>query len=350
MRLSIGYQLPDENDSISEIMRDFDGKISSVYFAAPGQISARMAVDEKDDALMLEELRAIRDSGVSLTMLFNANCYGDLARSTELRDMFVKTTRDMLDAVGISAVTTTSPLAAKAIKENFPEIQTCASVNMWTGTWQAMEYSAAYFDEYYVQRELNRDFRALESLKRWADGHGKKLRLLANSGCLYTCPFHTFHDNLVSHERGAADRESAMGRRPSPCWDYMDTLNPFAAAGNFLASSWIRPDDIHQYESLFDEVKLATRMHANPRRVVSAYARGKFRGNILDLTEPSFSTSLKGYILDSTLFPGDWFERTSNCSRRCGDCGYCADTAKKILLTKMELEWKYQSDFSSGEL
>lgn len=343
MHLSIGYQLPDENDCISDIVQDFAGTVTNVYFAAPGQKSARMAIDPQDRDLMMEELGYIRDQGVTLTMLHNANCYGDLARSAELREILVKSTGEMIDKVGLTSVTTTSPFAAKVLKKEFPELRLCASVNMWIGTEQAMQALSSYFDDFYLQRELNRDFKAIERMKGWCDAHGKKLRLLANSGCLYTCPFHTFHDNLVAHDEGASGHENVMSSKPSPCWDYLEEIGVYKAAAAFLGESWIRPQDISKYEPYFDEVKLATRMHSNPRRVVSAYARGRFKGNMFDLTEPSFSRHFDKYILDATLFPEDWFERTSNCSRRCEECGYCFRTAEQMLITKQELAKLYQS-------
>lgn len=342
MKFSIGYQLPDENDAISDIIEDFAGQVSNVYFAAPGQRSARMAIDPEDEALMLDELRYIRDIGVSLTMLHNANCYGELARSAELRDMLIASTGRMIDEVGVTSVTTTSPFAAKVLKTEFPELKLCASVNMWVGTEAAMRALSSYFDEFYLQRELNRDFRAIARLKAWCDEHGKKLNLLANSGCLYTCPFHTFHDNLVAHEVAASTHASAMNKNPSPCWDYMEELGVYEGAAAFMGESWIRPEDIIRYAPYFEQVKLATCMHSNPRRVVSAYCRGRFSGNMFDLTEPSYSTHFNKYVLDATQFPDDWFARTTNCSHDCEKCGYCRETAGKMLITKLELEQMYR--------
>lgn len=344
MKFSIGYQLPDEYDSTAEIVQDYQEHISSVYFSAPGQSSARSVVEQETQADMLEELRYIRDLGVSLTLLYNANCYGDEAVSSQFQEEILRTVGSMVDCVGITDITTTSPFVAKVVKKEFPEIKICASVNMWIGTEQAMRYLGDNFDGFYMQRELNRDFRRIKQLSDWCNRNGKQLRLLANSGCLYTCPFHTFHDNLVAHEKGASQRDNAMSDRPSPCWDMMHRLGDEEAAAVFLQESWIRPQDIARYEPYFSEVKLATRMHSNPRRVVGAYVRGKFSGNMFDLTEPSYSRRFHRHVLDATQFPADWFERTSNCSRNCETCGYCRQAARQMLISKRELEKLYLSD------
>ena len=344
MKFSIGYQLPDEYDSTAEIVQDYQEHISSVYFSAPGHSSARSIVEQESQEEMLEELRYIRNLGVSLTLLYNANCYGDGAVSSDFQKEILETVGSMVDAVGITDITTTSPFVAKVVKKEFPQIKICASVNMWIGTEQAMKYLGDNFDGYYLQRELNRDFKRIKQLSDWCKQNGKQLRLLANSGCLYTCPFHTFHDNLVAHEKGASQLDNAMSSRPSPCWDMMHRLSDEEAAATFLQESWIRPQDIAQYEPYFEEVKLATRMHSNPRRVVGAYVRGKFSGNMFDLTEPSYSRRFHRHVLDATKFPADWFDRTSNCSRNCDSCGYCRKVVQDVLVSKRELEKMYLSD------
>ncbi len=344
MKFSIGYQLPDQYDSTAEIVEDYREHISSVYFSSPGMASARSAIDSSDRNGMLEELKYIRDIGIPLVALYNANCYGDIAISPEMKNDIIKSTGEMVDTLGLSDVTTTSPFVAQVIKREFPEIKICASVNMWIGTEQAMKFLGDNFDAYYMQREYNRDFKRIEQLKNWCSQNGKQLKLLANSGCLYTCPFHTFHDNLVAHEKGVSERENAMGNYPSPCWNLMRSLNVNQAAATLLQESWIRPEDVKYYEPYFDEMKLATRMHSNPRRVVSAYVRGKFTGNLFDLTEPSYSIRFKDHILDATKIPSDWFSKTSNCSRSCDKCGYCSEVAKAALTDKLALEKMYMSE------
>lgn len=344
MKYSIGYQLPDEYDSTSELVADYREHISSVYFSPPGKKSARSAVDEKASTEMLEELSYIRfQLNTPLVMLYNANCYGSHAVSDDFYKNTVQEIESMLKKVGITDITTTSPFVAKICKQEFPALKVCASVNMWIGTEQAMEYLGENFDGYYMQREHNRNFHIIKKLSNWCKQHNKQLRLLANSGCLYTCPFHTFHDNLVAHEQEASQYENRLSSNPSPCWDMMQSLTTEDAAATYLEESWIRPEDMYHYEPFFTEAKLATRMHSNPRRVISAYVRGRFPGNMLDLTEPSFSRRFQDHILDATRFPDDWFEKTTNCSKNCHTCGYCKKVAQHMLVSKYDLEKLYMS-------
>ncbi len=341
MKFSVGYQLPDADDSIYEIVRDFRDHIGSVYFPLANRASARSAIEGECEADMLEELRAINDMGVPATLLYNANCYGGKAVSTEFRDEIIRDVGRMCDVLDLREITTTSPFVARTVRQNFPDLHICASVNMWIGTPQAMEYLGDDFDAFYLQREYNRDFARIRRAKAWCDAHGKQLKILANSGCLYACAFHSFHDNLVAHEAETSQLDNAFSKRSSPCWDYMYSLSEKEAATRFLRESWIRPSDIHHYEPFFSEAKLATRMHSNPRRVVMAYARGKFYGNMFDLTEPAYSRRFDKHILDATRFPADWFEHTTNCGHNCECCSYCGNAADKMLICKSDLEALY---------
>ena len=343
MKFSVGYQLPDADDSIYEIVRDYRDSISSVYFSMAGQASARSAIEADAGNEMLEEMRVINDLGIPSTLLYNANCYGGKAISSQFSEEIVQSVSSLLDQIDLREITTTSPFVARVVKQNFPELRVCASVNMWIGTPQAMSYLGDDFDSYYIQREYNRDFTRIRRMKTWCDENGKKLKLLANSGCMYACAFHSFHDNMVAHEQEIAAQGNAFSKYPSPCWDFMYNQKSIDAAATFLRASWIRPEDVKHYEPYFAEMKLATRMHSNPRRVVMAYTRGRFRGNMFDLTEPSYSRRFMAHILDAEKFPDDWFVYTSNCARNCESCSYCRQAAKEMLTDKQELFEMYCS-------
>ena len=99
-----------------------------------------------------------------------------------------------------------------------------------------------------------------------------------------------------------------------------------------LQNTWIRPEDIHHYEDLFDTVKLATRMHSLPGMVIDAYVRRQFFGNTLDLFEPGFGRALAPYIINNGAFPEDWFQKTTSCRKACESCGYCKEVLGKVLL------------------
>ncbi|MFH1708286.1 MAG: hypothetical protein ABIF71_10285 [Planctomycetota bacterium] len=338
MKFAVGYQLADPGDeSFVDIVRDFRPHIAEVYFPWNDMPSGRAAltarrgyVDWGGQARLEADLAAIRGMGVKLDLLFNANCYGGEAASTHFANRVCSVIDHLGEVVGgVDAITTTSPAIACVVGESYPDIVVRASVNMRIGTVAGMQYAAHLFDSFYVQREYNRDPDRIRELKTWADAHGKKLCMLANSGCMNFCSGQTFHDNLVAHEQAVDEMEKIPGFMPHLCWNHLKDRKNWAA---ILRNSWVRPEDLHRYDALFDTVKLATRMHANPRMVIDAYARREFRGNLLDLCEPGYGPALAPFVIDNTRFPADWFEHTSGCKGNCTGCSYCEEVLAKVLV------------------
>lgn len=155
--------------------------------------------------------------------------------------------------------------------------------------------------------------------------------MLANSGCMRDCSGQIFHDNMVAHEAEIAKQQN-IRFLPYMCWQYLEDPKNRAAV---LQNTWIRPEDLHRYEGLVDQVKLATRAHQLPGMVIDAYARGKYSGNLLDLFEPGFGTAFAPYVIDSSKLPADFWEQTAFCDKNCHHCGYC----EKVLHSALALEF-----------
>jgi len=338
IKYSVGFQLSKpEGEPFSEIVSAYRESISEVFFAWPeiptgrGDIAAHCGVAEQDLRQRLEqELKAIKAMGVKLDLLFNANCYGADSLSEELAEK-VCSVIDHLNRAecGIDIVTTTSLAIAHTVKKHFPQIEVRASVNMKIGTVKGMEYVSDLFDSFHVQRDYNRDPVHLRELKAWADEKGKKLVLLANSGCFVHCSGQIFHDNNVAHESEICQKQNIKNFNPYVCWRSLKDRRNWV---KLLQNTWIRPEDIHHYEEIFDTVKLATRIHELPGLVIDAYTRRRYMGNTLDLFEPTFSGALAPFVIDNTAFPENWFQKTTSCDKMCHRCSYCEDVLKKVLV------------------
>lgn len=338
MKFAIGYQLagPDE-ESFVDLLAPWREHLAEVYFAWPGHASGRSpvgteggAVDPRAFGRFEDDLARLRAMGLRLDLLFNANCYGGDGMSTALERETVSVLTRLADTVGgADVVTTTSPAIAWIVKRHFPAVETRASVNMRIGTVEGMRLVAHVFDSYHVQRDVNRDLVRLRDLRAWADANGKRLFLLANSGCLRNCSGQTFHDNLVAHEAEVSANENLAGFMPYVCWNLLRDRTQWPAV---LQATWIRPEDLHHYEEQFPVVKLATRLHERPHAVIGAYVRRRWRGSVLDLLEPGYSPAFAPWVVDNTRFPEDWFERTSTCDRQCHHCGYCAEVLDRTLV------------------
>jgi collagenase-like PrtC family protease len=342
MKFSVGYQMAEDGTerAFSDIVEEFKEHISEMYFPWPETATCRASISERRGYVnwraretLEEELCKVRDLGVKLDLLFNANCHGGDSVSQYLENK-ITSIIEHLDECGLrpEIVTTTSPAIARIVRKNFSGIEIRASVNMIIGTVKGMAYYGGLFDSFHIQRDYNRDFERIAELKEWADANGKKLIMLANSGCMSFCSGQIFHDNLVAHEREIDERKNIDGFNPFLCREVLKKRENWVT---ILQNTWVRPEDLHHYDKWFDTVKLATRMHANPAMVIRAYVSRKFRGNLADLCEPGYSPLIAPYVLDNTAFPDDWFEKTSSCRKKCHKCSYCQSVLEKVL-RKME--------------
>ena len=333
--LAAGYQHFADGAPFAEIALRHPS-VREVYFPWVDEPSGRpkLGFEEKNDPEELEaalkrDLTRLRGAGVGLDLLLNANCYGAEAMSVALEKRIAAIV-ERLDSWGCrpEVCTTASPFVARTLKAISPDIEVRASVNMRLTTLQAFRYLAPLFDSYYIGRDVQRNLATVERFSGWCHANGKKLCMLANSGCLRNCPWQTYHDNLIAHSDAAMKTANVRGWNPHLCWTlYRDGKN-FA---EILKATWVRPEDLHRYEGLVDVVKLATRQHANPDMVISAYERGTFEGNLLDLFEPGFSPAFFPNFIDNSAFPPDWFGRTSACARECSGCGYCDNTLQQVM-------------------
>ncbi len=304
LKFSVGYQMFTDDTFIDEIIKRKDD-ISEVYFSWGEFPNGRnnqlrrsdLSVWEAQEKQM-EDLKKLSGAGLSLNLLFNATCYG---RDSQSRAFFNKI-GDSIDFIqrsyGLKSVTTTSPLIAKFIHENFEEIDVRVSVNMCVGSIEGMDYIKDDFDSFYVKRELNRDFAAIKTLKKWCDENGKTLYGLANSGCLNHCSAHTFHDNLVSHETEIATMDNGYAFR-GICHSYLKKEENVHKILDY--TSFIRPEDVALYEGIFPALKLATRVNSNPTKILEAYIDKKsYTGSILSLLEPNHTQTLYPYFLENS--------------------------------------------------
>jgi len=214
MKFMVGLQ--NRNDDFLQSIIQNKEHIYEVYFSwgdfpngRNNQIEHEMYTSWEMQKWQIDALAKLKEHSIALNLLFNANCYGKFSQSRAFFNKIGNTVDYIKSEFGLQSVTTTSPLIAKFLKNNFQDLDVRASVNMEIGTIQGMEYISEYFDSYYIKREYNRDFETIATLKSWCDENGKKLFMLANSGCLNFCSAHNFHDNLVAHESQIAQMDNA---------------------------------------------------------------------------------------------------------------------------------------------
>lgn len=341
MKWLVGYQLMENDAFMSEILRCKD-RIQEVYFSWGNMPNGRHASSAHEHLTpsqarrcMEEDLQRLSDAGLVFNLLLNGNCYGGRSLSRSLMIEVCDTVDELSDRFGLSSVTTTSPVLAKLVKENFPDKEVRASVNMEIGTIAGMEYLSDVFDSFYIKRELNRDLPALRELCHWCDNHGKKSYLLANSGCLNNCSARQFHDNLVSHESEIVQMNNASSFS-GVCRPYLSRAAKEDKGVYLRRLNFIRPEDTGLYEGLVTAMKLATRVNSAPARVLRAYAEGHYTGNLLELLEPDHAKTLYPQVLENQRLPVEYGRWVASCGHICehgGDCSYCREAAERALVS-----------------
>ena len=336
-KFAIGYQMGGEmtSDDWIEVISRYRESILEVYFAMPGDMSGRAPAGlklegKKTDELLeafwndLERLKAMDVSGV---MLFNSACYGVENQSQKLLDHVGESIEAVRRHIDLKAVTTLHPAIAQYVKSHYPELKVRSSINMHIGTIHQMELVSKYFDGFYLNRDYNRDLEHIRNVRRWCDENGKSLHLLANSGCIYQCPHHHYHENIVAHIDEIVSKESAYKGTLAPCFRMLtDKSIQFWV----LRNTWIRPEDIRHYADLFDTIKLATRESSEPEYTLLAYTTEKWNGNLLDILEPGHGNVEGMPLVINSRFPEDWFEHTTHCGHHCDSCGYCKTVFEKV--------------------
>ncbi len=233
IKFSVGYQLR-EGKTFKDIVEEFKDSVDEVYFPWLNLPSGRGPLGESTgygawqaQRQLEKELRAIKKLGIKLNLLLNASCWGGEALSLTHANSVASILDYLAENVGIDAVTTFSPATAYLVRRRHPEIEIKASVNMRIGSIRQMEQVSDLFDSFIMQREYNRDFKKIEELKQWCGKKGKKLSILANSGCLNFCSVQLFHDNVVSHESEVFARVNVTEEIPGNCWAFFQKEEHF---------------------------------------------------------------------------------------------------------------------------
>ncbi|MBP5640827.1 MAG: hypothetical protein J6X55_15200 [Victivallales bacterium] len=331
MKFQVGYQ---NNHRLVEYLLKHRETVSEVYFPWGDFTTGRGVIpDDSFRQNLTADLQSFAAAKIRLTLLLNGNCYGQRALARSFFQKLGDTVDFLAETYGISGVTTASPLIARFLKNNFPQLEIRASINMEIGTTEGIEYVEDYFDSFYLKREFNYDRNVILRMRDFCHSKGKKLYMLANSGCLNFCSARTFHDNLVAHQHEVAEMDNAFDFH-GECTSYLKKDNHMEEL--LSKSNFIRPEDIHLYEDLCDGMKLATRTNFNPLAVVTAYFSAMWHGNLLDLTEPAHSELLHPAIIDNKKIADDFAEHRMTCNHDCNACGYCRNVQAKATVTLNE--------------
>lgn len=326
-KLAVGWF---DNMPFRHVCTPYLERIKEVFFAWPGVMASRPMDDwtEWRRSQIVSDLKWARQNGIELDTIFNANCYGDIAMTEELADLVTRKLDEMA-SYGLfpDHLTTTSPFIAKIVRLRFPDVKIRFSINMDISTQIALGYVDDLYDSFYAGRNAHRRLDYVREMSRWAGEHGKMMGIQANPGCLRNCPFHTFHNNLHGHNRMG---QSAAAEKFSFTNFLCRTVFERGEYEQFMRAIWIRPEDLPLYEPYVGVVKLATRRHPNPDKIIAAYAECSYDGDLAEIMDPCYR--FPKIIDNKALGDSPFWPRVRDCESAddCRNCGKCAELFKAV--------------------
>ncbi len=262
-------------------------EVSSVYAKLPYDLvgggrpgSALPSVDLETVAAYIQEAHK---RGLSFSYLLNAPCLGNLEQTEEGKKLLLAFVGQLVE-LGVDNVSIANLALVSLVRRNYPKLSIRGSVLSWPTNFPRLKYQESLGVDPLIlpYSEFNRNFSALEHI---STNLTCGTVLFANIACLYHCHYLAEHACSVGH----ASQAQQNGQKKSVMLDFYlwgCTRRRLLQPELFLSSRWIRPEDLHIYESLgIQEFKIIDRSRSTEwlLRATQAYASRCYDGNLLDI-------------------------------------------------------------------
>lgn len=307
-------------------------RVREVYLNVPQEIAGSGRAGGSDRMTEEEFVRIVERvhaAGVGVDMTMNATCGGSAWYADEQVAKLVGFVRRMHEDHGVEAVTLANPFHIERVRAACPRLEISASVLSEIDCMaRAQAFADAGATTFTPATSINRDLKLLAAIARRT---GLEVKLMVNEGCLYKCPYRTFHMNLISHRSQEAQPE---GQAFSfACGDRIER-DP----AEVFRSNWVRPEELAPYAKAgaarFFKVVGRDMLASKVLRSCRAYLDEDYDGNLLDLMCSSigfYNVETSARIDNKALGASGYFKRLSTCNRKCHDCTYCTELARKFL-------------------
>lgn len=256
---------------------------------------------------------------------------------------------------GADSVNIVIPHLIEVIKEQFPHLKVEFGSSIAIGEIKRIKYFQRLgADAIILRPDFNRNFGILSSIRK---SISCKIKLIANSICLFWCNFASDHNNFLSHS-------SSVYAKSRYCRYYNHLCNGYRLdnLSELLKPGFIRPEDNKLYESLgFCDFVLESNSPSTDEmiKIVKAYVSRVFKGNLLEILssggEKPFQDEegeidrnaprlenerLDGFLKHIAQYDDCYFWRCGIECRRCLDktstAVYYSDKALRKLKTKTQ--------------
>lgn len=366
MHLSVSANF--QNDFIESIKKypveEVYGKIPADFIGGGRPSIMVPSISKKGIQNFIKNLHL---NSIEFNYLLNSTCLNN----QELTNKGYKNIRrclDWLSKIETDTITVAMPYLCEIIKLQYPHFK--IKVSAFAGITNLSQVK--YWEELGADmvtlepQTMNREFGIIQHITR---NTNVNIQLIVNQGCLYSCPNVKHHSNLMSH---ASQKNHYL---KGFYIDYYAMKCKFLKLNekvNFIRNSWIRPEDVHEYESIgVKHFKIIQRNWPTEKleKIIRAYIERKYEGNLADLEEFLFGQniflskwrqfkyffrpfsinlyklwklyknikSIESYIeIDNKALAGfiEIFKKESCQLKNCAECRYCYDIAQKVVKIK----------------
>lgn len=236
-----------------------------------------------------QDIHICHKNGIKFNYLLNSLCMGNKEFMKEHHEKILDIL-DKLSDLKVDSITIANPFLCELIKKQYPHFKVCVSVNERIRSLQQIRYWEEFgADQITLDQIVNRDFNLLREILKYTKLTGTEIRLFANNLCLHDCPTRTHHGLANSHASQTGEYSTTFHIH----YHYQRcTLSKMLNPSKLIAATWIRPDDIHYYEELMNEVgnsnltlKLVERGSSTEylQKILKAYSERRYDGNLMDI-------------------------------------------------------------------
>jgi collagenase-like PrtC family protease len=277
-------------------------EVTSIYAKLPFDIvgggRAGMVVPHVDWDSAVAYITAAHERDLSFCYLINAPCLGNLEQTAEGKREILKFVGNLVD-IGVDTVSIANLAVLALVRFNFPNLAIRGSVLSWPTNLSRLKYQESLGVNPLIipYSEFNRDFKMLAKIR---SGLSCDMQLFVNVSCIYNCHYLAEHASSVGH----ASQLVQNTRQANFFLDFylwQCTRRRLLHPELLLMSRWIRPEDLHVYETLgFDEFKIIDRSRSTPwlLRAAKAYAERRYHGNLLDIVSLEMLGDSAGFHRD----------------------------------------------------
>ena len=262
-------------------------EVTSVYAKLPydivggGRAGSVLPFVDLDTAAAY--IQAAHKRGLSFSYLLNAPCMDNLEQTQDGKRRLLAFIERLIE-IGVDSVSISNLALVSLVRRNYPELSIRGSVLSWPTNLNRLKFQESLGVDPLIlpYSEFNRDFQALELIR---ENLSCGIVLFANISCIYHCHYLAEHACSVGH---CSQENQGVNKKLSMFDSYIwqCTRRRLICPELFLTSRWIRPEDLHIYESLgIEEFKIIDRSRSTAwlLRATKAYSSRRYDGNLLDI-------------------------------------------------------------------